>query len=627
LSVAEASGTPDRLSIEQPADGAPVEVLSPAEPGSEGLARARLAFLNEERLTPGVVRTPIVASWTRSRLWRVRPERLDLPFEPDVDSDTILTRAAEPVLRDIADLFASEPMSVILCDAQGYVLSRRTGDSDLERALNRIWLAPGFSYAERYVGTNGIGTALEARGPAHVFGHEHFTGRLEDFACAGVPIRHPATGRVLGVVDLTGWRRDAGALMVATAATLGRSIEEALLAQVGRRELAVLNDYLVACRRHRGAVVALADDLLMMNDRARQILDAADQGPLLTAAAEALAAGKTQPVLVDLPSRRAARVQCRPTVSDGAVVGGVVDVHVTDASGVPRPRRPAQPPAHTAAAVGSGAAWTSCCWAVDRHLQSREWLLLEGEPGSGRVTVARAAHQTRTPTTRLRVVRFEEHGPRWVVAVAEELAVGPGTLVLPHLDRVPPEVLEELADALEPYRESTDPERTWVVATVDRTGPDDGPELARVLGCFPSTVQVPPLRQHLEDVAELVPHLLARLTRGAALSCSPEALRVLMHNRWPGNVEQLVQVLRKVVARRRSGVIEVGDLPPECRITTRRVLTPLEALECDAIVGALSDAQGNKVEAARRLAMSRATIYRKIRDYGISLPAPAGTGR
>ena len=82
-------------------------------------------------------------------------------------------------------------------------------------------------------------------------------------------------------------------------------------------------------------------------------------------------------------------------------------------------------------------------------------------------------------------------------------------------------------------------------------------------------------------------------------------------------------VLRKVVARRRIGVIELGDLPPECRTTTKRMLTPLESLECDAIVEALLDSGGNKVEAARSLAMSRATIYRKIRDFGISVPGTA----
>ena len=118
-----------------------------------------------------------------------------------------------------------------------------------------------------------------------------------------------------------------------------------------------------------------------------------------------------------------------------------------------------------------------------------------------------------------------------------------------------------------------------------------------------------------------MPYLLTRLTRGADLVCSTEAMRVLMRNRWPGNVEQLYQVLRKVIARRRTGVIRPDDLPAETRAITRRVLTPLEAIECDAIVDALLDADGNKAEAARRLGMSRATIYRKIRGYGISMPA------
>jgi transcriptional regulator of acetoin/glycerol metabolism len=162
-----------------------------------------------------------------------------------------------------------------------------------------------------------------------------------------------------------------------------------------------------------------------------------------------------------------------------------------------------------------------------------------------------------------------------------------------------------------------------VAATIAPGGLSDTELGDALLECFPRTVEVPPLRHHVEDVAELVPHLIARLTRGSDLSCSPEAMRLLMRNRWPGNVEQLYQVLRKTVARRRAGVLTPGDLPPETRAITRRVLTPLEAIECDAIVEALLDNHGNKAEAARHLGMSRATIYRKIRGYGISVPDAA----
>lgn len=114
--------------------------------------------------------------------------------------------------------------------------------------------------------------------------------------------------------------------------------------------------------------------------------------------------------------------------------------------------------------------------------------------------------------------------------------------------------------------------------------------------------------------------MISRLTKGGSLSCSAEAMRVLMRNRWAGNIAQVYQTMRKIVANRRTGVITVADLPPECRASTRRVLTPLESIECDAIVQALLNVDGNKARAAQQLGMSRATIYRKIREYGIRVP-------
>jgi transcriptional regulator of acetoin/glycerol metabolism len=87
---------------------------------------------------------------------------------------------------------------------------------------------------------------------------------------------------------------------------------------------------------------------------------------------------------------------------------------------------------------------------------------------------------------------------------------------------------------------------------------------------------------------------------------------------WPGNVSQLRGVLRYVLQHRRAGTIELADLPPECRSTSRRRLSPIEALERDAIVEALRDKGESPTTAARTLGMSRATIYRKIRQYDIS---------
>ena len=598
-------------------------LAAPSTAAAERIATARDAFLVDDTLSPGSVRGPILASWIRSRELSVPADHIELPYEADAEPDTPLLRAARPVVAELADQFATEPVSLILCDSDGVVLERRTGDSALNQHLDRVWLAPGFSYAERYVGTNGIGTALEGRRATEVFGCEHYVEHLEDLACAGAPIRHPVTGKVVGVIDLTCWRREANALMVATASSMARRIEENLLEQSGRRELTLLQDYLTTVQRSSGAVFAISEDLLMMNDRARELIDPSDQAPLLADAGEALQSGRARQLVVDLPSGACARVHCRPSWSDGGVSGGILQVKLT--SREPTAVRTAHPTITTAlpAAVGSGALWAKCCQAVDRHFRTREWLVLEGEPGSGRTTLARATHQMHTPAGHVRVLDSVDFGPRWMAEVNEELSTGGGTLVLQRVDRLGVSAAQALTDALEPHRESTDLERPWVVAT---RGPmpdahPDQPELTELLGAFPRTIEVPPLRHHIEDVAELVPYLLSRLTRGADLTCSPEAMRVLMRNRWPGNVEQLYQVLRKVVARRRTGVIRPDDLPAETRAITRRVLTPLEAIECDAIVDALIDADGNKAEAARRLGMSRATIYRKIRGYGISVPA------
>ncbi|HEY3895797.1 MAG TPA: GAF domain-containing protein, partial [Pseudonocardiaceae bacterium] len=154
--------------------------------GSSRLAQARERFLAAETVAPNEVREPILASWRRSRDWRVAADHIDLRFIRDPDPETVLARGAEPVLKHLHEQLDGQPISIILTDANGMVLNRLTADHDLERHLDGVKLAPGFSYAEDHVGTNGIGTALEAGRPTHVFGHEHYAEKLEGLACAGV---------------------------------------------------------------------------------------------------------------------------------------------------------------------------------------------------------------------------------------------------------------------------------------------------------------------------------------------------------------------------------------------------------------------------------------------------------
>src|SRR5467141_3972726 len=131
------------------------------------LAKEQLAELSDHFLTSApvdqsVVRKPILASWWRSRQWHVAADHIDLSYLHEPDLETTLARTADPVLRHLHEELEGQPISIILTDAAGLVLTRLTADHDLERHLDGVKLAPGFSYAEDRVGTNGIGTALES---------------------------------------------------------------------------------------------------------------------------------------------------------------------------------------------------------------------------------------------------------------------------------------------------------------------------------------------------------------------------------------------------------------------------------------------------------------------------------
>ncbi|HWO59172.1 MAG TPA: helix-turn-helix domain-containing protein [Umezawaea sp.] len=224
-------------------------------------------------------------------------------------------------------------------------------------------------------------------------------------------------------------------------------------------------------------------------------------------------------------------------------------------------------------------------------------------------------HQQQEPGRHFRVAQLP--GPdrfdSWLEALSEDLATPGATVVLRHAERLPDEQAAATADMLTDRSWDSDSGPARVVIVL--RNPD---AVAALRSIFPRTVEVPALRHHIDDLPDLVRSLLRQLTKDDQLSCSPQALAQLTRLDWPGNISQLRRVLATTMKRRPKGVIEVVDLPPECRTAGHRLLSPIEALERDAIVNALLDNQENPTKASKAIGMSRATIYRKIRQYCIS---------
>ncbi|WP_370366419.1 SpoIIE family protein phosphatase [Catenulispora sp. GP43] len=193
---------------------------------------------------------------------------MDLPYAPDVGAEELLLRASAPVLERLHAMLVDTPVCVVLSDAAARILMRRAGEPGLNRHLDAVQLAEGFSYHETDAGTNGIGTALAEGRPAVVLAGEHFADRFLAFVCAGVPIRDPFSGRIRGVVDLTSWRRDASPLMAALAAEAAENIELRLLEQYSVKERALLAQARRAGGLAAGRTDAAAGDGRDRNDEA-----------------------------------------------------------------------------------------------------------------------------------------------------------------------------------------------------------------------------------------------------------------------------------------------------------------------------------------------------------------------
>jgi sigma-54 dependent transcriptional regulator, acetoin dehydrogenase operon transcriptional activator AcoR len=582
--------------------------------------RAREKFLSVESLDAvrslgeDILQPSVLDSWRRSQAVHVHPDRVELPYVREPNMGSRLARAAAPVLQRVTDDLAAQAVSVVLTSTDGVVVERTAPEVSILNALDRVSLVPGYSLAEEVAGTNGIGTALETGRPAFIRGGEHYVAMFTGFACAGSPVRDPITRRVIGAVNLSCLADESDPLLLALATSAGRQIEDRMRVVAHEGETALLEAYLQQAQRSSSGVLAIGGDVVLMNPYLRRTLDGNEQTALLEHASDLLSSTLSGTALAVLPSGHIAKITAadRSTMRGGRTnVVFHVDLSAQTSSHSPQIGHSA----HTQipGLAGRDSAWLCCCQQVRQCCRDRDWVMLEGEKGSGRGRLAQAVGQDVKPGRTVRVMRAETFpSPTRLVA---ELAAQSGdedfAVVIADVDDIDKDTLESITSML-----ATRTGRGWIAATKS-SAPPSAP-IKQLLPLFTHTVTVPALRHRIEDLEELVPLLLREITRGADVELAPDAMRHLSRLPWPGNVSQLRRVLTETVARQRSGMISADKLPPECRSITRRKLTQIEALERDAIVRSLQDNGGNKQEAARALGMSRATIYRKINDYSIA---------
>jgi len=551
----------------------------------------------------------VAASWRRSLAGGVDPAVVANRHDPGLELDSRLVRCARPVIEQLAEQLAGAPVCVALTDDRARLLVRRDTAVSIGRAADATFFAQGFGYAEGAVGTNGVGTVLEAGGSVHIVGAEHFVEPLQSYACAGAPVREPVTGRIEGVLDISCRAEHSSPILHSLVTSAAARIQDALLHDRDTGQQAVFDLYTRVDARSRRAVLAVGRRMVLANTELHTLLDPGDLATLADHARFRMPRGSDVDDRPDLPS--GARVRVRGTaVTVGSTVAGLVAVIsvVREADGVavsrgaPDHRRVPVP-----VRVGTSPAWRVAWTAAAEALRAGTPLLVVGEAGSGR-------HRLLTDLDRAL------HGPGHVVEVGPADAAGdPGTrircsgasplVVLRDIDRwagVPPGLPAALRVS-----------RARLAATAaDRV--QCGAAVAEMLARFRNSVTVPPLRNRSTDLPSLVTDVLADLAPGHDARLSAAALRALARHDWPGNVMELRDALHVALRRRPVGVMEVSDLPESCQSAPRGALRPVDQAERDAIVLALRQSDGNRAAAATALGVARSTLYRKIAQYGIT---------
>ncbi len=209
------------------------------------------------------IRGLVRESWHRSSDAEVRP---DLGSAPVVLDDNQVQVAAEQsdwldvAMRAVARQqrsFGGVGHILSIFDHEARMLSSE-GDPAALEGLAEINFRPGGLWTEEAVGTNGPGTALVTGAATHIVGAEHFCERWHRWHCAAVPIRDPATDRIAGVLDISGFREYAHPHTLSLALALVVAIEQTLAAREVERRYLTLQSFTDLTTRYPGdAVLAL----------------------------------------------------------------------------------------------------------------------------------------------------------------------------------------------------------------------------------------------------------------------------------------------------------------------------------------------------------------------------------
>ncbi|HEY6640872.1 sigma-54-dependent Fis family transcriptional regulator [Povalibacter sp.] len=622
----------------------------------------------------------IAGSWRRCALdYSLDPAR---DYTPTViDSHTLAQRQAQYAdLVEIAsaeidwlyECIAESGYAMVLTDASGLILYERTDGSLIDTFLD-AGLMIGADWSEPREGTNGIGTCIAENRPVLVHRNEHFRTCHIGLSCSGFPIRDPA-GSLVAVLDastLNTQQTRVGLTHTMALLNLSARLIEKCLFLRHFQQSSVFRFHArpeFVNLQHDGAI-ALAHDatIIAVDEVALRLLRISNRADLIGRRIDEIF-DVSAPELVD-PVRHdpAALRPVRDTQLGRRFFASVDHGAVTRASQVSTPARVERvlqlaPPSTRKTQLtleelaGQDPQMLRNVRSAHRIAISRVPVMIQGPTGAGKEMFARALHaasnRATQPFVALNCAAIPESlieselfgyrsgaftGARKEGMRGKILQSSGGTLFLDEIGDMPLALQTRLLRVLE--EQEVLPLGTETPVKVDLRVICASHQNLRAMiarGEFREdlyyrlngiTLELPPLSMRT-DKERLIREFLAAETndeRPAAIEM--DAFRQLLAYRWPGNVRELRNVIRTALAICDGGVVRLRDLPSEVREVAAPEAMPTPApgrpmrAGKDELLHEMRECGGNMSRTAERLGVSRNTLYRRCKRFGIPLSA------
>jgi transcriptional regulator of acetoin/glycerol metabolism len=633
-----------------------------------------------------LVSPAIGGSWRRCALdYALDPARHYSPTIVDAaalaerrDQHVELLQVASAEIDWLYEYIAESGYALILTDATGIVLYEKT-DATLAKTFRSSGLVIGADWSERREGTNGIGTCIAERRPIIVHREEHFRSSHIGLTCFGSPIRDPA-GSLVAVLDASTLNaRDPRGGFGHTMALVNMSarlIEKCLFLHHFKHDIV----FRFHARpefvnlQHDGAI-ALAKDatIIAVDETAVHLLGAASRNELVGRRIDQVFDIRAEELVepprgsrMDLQPVRHAQLGRRFFASLDYRPPATSSKYRSPTQGSGRVIRFAaaeapKSPLTLEELAGEDPLMLRNVRSAHRIATLRVPVMIQGPTGAGKEMFARALHaasdRAGMPFVALNCAAIPESlieselfgyrsgaftGARKEGMKGKILQSSGGTLFLDEIGDMPVGLQTRLLRVLE--EQEVIPLGTETALKVDLRVICASHQNLRAMiarGEFREdlyyrlngiTLELPPLALRTDKERLIREFLAAETSDSRPAAIEVDAFQQLLAYRWPGNVRELRNVIRTALAICDGGVVRLQDLPSEVRdgesrqkseqsVPTQQRTQP-EPDEREELLRCLHECDGNMSLAAKKLGVSRNTLYRHCKRLDIALQRP-----